>query len=141
MLYVILSAVVGFCIGYFVSYRFKANESSLKDTEVILRHIREQVTSHILNDNTRLFNAIAKQKMILNEKNRSAVAIFISEAEFNFILQDIVNGDLNYISELHNSLVALNVPIGYLGELPIYVSRLLTEAPIFVVGSIKWCLD
>jgi len=124
----------------FLIFRLKSKRSqtSLEDTEAILRHIRKHVTAHILNDNARLFSAIAKQKMLLNEKNRNAIAIFISEAELNLMLQDIVTGEPSYIKSLHNSLVDLNVPIGYIGELPIYVSRLLTEAPIFVVGSIRW---
>jgi len=126
-------------VKYLLSVRKK--DVSLEDTESILRNIREQVTGYILNNNSRLFNAIAKQKIILDDNRRTALAIFISKAAFYIILQDIVTGDLNYINELHESLIALNVPVGYLGHLPIYVSALLTEAPILVVGSIRWSLD
>jgi len=139
MLMVGLGVIIGF-ISTVVIHRLFTHKKdvSLEDTEAILRSIRDQVTNYILNDNPRLFNAIAKQKMILNDKGRATLAIFISEAEFFLILQEIVSGDLKYINELHASLIALNVPVGYLGELPIYVSSHLVDAPIFVVGSIKW---
>jgi len=33
------------------------------------------------------------------------------------------------------------MPIGHLGELPIYVSELLVTAPVFIAGGISWSFE
>ncbi len=115
-------------------------QTEFEEQTKLIADIREAVTLHILNTDTSIFSAIAKQKVILNANKRKAIAIFLSSIQFKNILTAIL-GTTEYSDELVETLITLNVPVAYIGDLPVHVSSLLIDAPVFVVGSIKWELD
>jgi len=113
----------------------------LRGAEEFLRDLREAVTDQILNHHSQLFDAIAKQRIILDNRDRDPVAIFLSEPIFKELVLNAVNTtqlDDNGIENLCSTLQELGLPIGHLGELPIYVTPLLTSAPVLVAGGINW---
>lgn len=103
----------------------------------VLADIRVAVTQYMLNNND-IFDAIAKQKKILNRDNRPAIAIFLNYDLFKDILKDL---NVASIDNLADALTELSMPIAYIGNLPVYISKSLITAPIFVVGSITWDFD
>lgn len=114
-------------------------QTELEEQKKLISDIRKNVTNFILNDDIKTFDAIAKQKVILNDRNRDAIAIFLSTKQFKKILTSmLMDTPQNTVDNLCNTLIKLNVPVGFIGDLPLYVSELLTDAPVFVVGSIHW---
>lgn len=104
-----------------------------------LYNMRDALQQQLLNREILFFNAIATQKSILNKHGRKAIAIFFSVATFKEILSRTFD-DTQKIPAL-DVLVQLQLPVAYLGELPVYVSELLTTAPVFVAGGINWVID
>lgn len=121
-----------------VTWMYKApTNNTLEKTEVFLTQVRKAIVSQILNEQVQLFSAIAKQRIILANQKRDAVAIFLSPAMFKSLLRNAFTED---IDELYEVLQDLDAPVGYLGDIPIYVSVLLTSTPVFVAGSIEWAI-
>jgi len=123
-----------------VSWVFEAPAGNpLEKTEEFLLQLREAVVSQILNDQPQLFDAIAKQRIILANQDREPVAIFLNKDTFKALLHNALDGKQpNEVEDLYNAIKGLDMPIGRLGELPIYVSGLLLKAPVFVAGGISW---
>ena len=139
----LLNMLIGGWIYYKYILPIKKNQlrqMEFEEQTKLVADIREAVTSYILNEDISIFSAIAKQKVILNANNRKGIAIFLSSTQFKNIIISIL-GTPEHSDELVETLTVLNVPIAYIGDLPVYVSTLLTDAPVFVVGSIKWALD
>jgi hypothetical protein len=137
--------LVSICLKWHRKYVLPVKQGQQRQTEFeeqtkLIQDIREAITSHILNDNVEIFNAIAKQKIILNTNKRGAIAIFLSTDQLKVILTKILINPDN-IENLVTTLSDLNVPIAFIGNLPVYVSALLTDAPVFVVGGIKWDIN
>jgi len=113
-------------------------------TEKILGQIRKAVNSQLLGaEGVKLFNAIAQQKMILNRHDREAIAIFLNPEVFKQLMRSSLEGDkgINQVDNLSEILNDLEMPVGHLGSLPIYVSTSLKNAPVFVAGGITWELE
>lgn len=112
---------------------------SLNNTEEFLSDLREAIVNQILNNQPQLFDAIAKQRIILANQEREPVAIFLNPEIFKELLRNALgDGHLDEIENLYDAVHGLDIPIGHLGVLPIYVTELLTAAPIFVAGGINW---
>ena len=117
-------------------------ENSLSDTEEFLTSLRKAVVDQILNNQPQLFAAIAKQRTILANQEREPVAIFLSVDTFKALLRKTLSEDnLDEVESLYDAIQGLDMPIGHLGIFPIYVTELLTEAPVFVAGGINWSLN
>lgn len=123
---------------------FYTNPASnvLSNTEEFLTDLRETVVNQILNHQPQLFDAIAKQRIILANQDRAPVAIFLSPKIFKELLQKALGDDqFDEIDNLYEAIQGLDMPIGHLGELPIYVSELLVTAPVFIAGGISWSFE
>lgn len=117
-------------------------EDSLGDTEEFLTSLRKAIVDQILNNQPQLFAAIAKQRTILANQEREPVAIFLSVDTFKMLLRKTLSEDnLEEVDSLYDAIQGLDMPIGHLGILPIYVSELLVKAPIFVAGGITWAFN
>ena len=116
--------------------------NSLSDTEEFLTSLREAIVDQILNNQPQLFDAIAKQRIILANQEREPVAIFLSVNTFKVLLRKTLSADhLDEVDSLYDAIQGLDMPIGHLGVLPIYVTELLVKAPVFVAGGINWSFD
>jgi len=119
----------------------KSEENPLKATEEFLSNIREAIVDQILNKQPRLFEAIAKQRSILANQDRDPIAIFLNPEIFKELLRNALGKDhFEEVENLYKAIHALDMPIGHLGDLPIYVTPLLTRAPVFVAGGINWTI-
>lgn len=118
---------------------YTPTENFLSGTEEFLTSLREAVVDQILNNQPQLFDAIAKQRVILSNQEREPVAIFLSVDTFKLLVrQTLSEENLDEVDSLYDAIQGLDMPIGHLGLLPIYVSELLAEAPVFVAGGISW---
>jgi len=104
----------------------------------LVGQIREVIVGQILNNHPKLFSAIAKQKTILNDQQRDAIAIFLSPNMFKELMLNYAEYSHEHLNTVYTTLRDLQMPIGFLGNLPIYISELMKESPVFVVGSISW---
>ncbi|MCK4821174.1 hypothetical protein KA005_35745 [bacterium] len=112
---------------------------SLNNTEEFLSDLRETIVDQILNNQPQLFDAIAKQRVILANQKREPVAIFLNPEIFKELLRNALSDNhLDEVESLYDAIRGLDMPIGHLGILPIYVTELLIEAPVFVAGGITW---
>lgn len=86
-----------------------------------------------------LIDAYAKQSHILARDNRAIIAIFMREDVYRAILEKCIKPKEG-VAGIFTTMKATNEPIGFFGEIPIYLSSLMTQAPIFVSGEINWKL-
>ena len=106
------------------------------------RSIKNSIVLYeILHKHTKLFDAIAKQKKILNLQERKCISIFISKDMFMELISNAAVYDHTQLDSLYPIMRDLGTPVGFLGNLPIYLSDLLDEAPVFVVGAISWSFE
>lgn len=133
----LLLAGLGVLGGPF-SKKTKNGDSAFQETQVIIRQIRKTILDQVLNHNAKLFAGIAKQKIVLNDQGRPCIAIFLSPDMFKELLFQANAGDTDQIEKLYAIMLDLGAPVGFLGDLPIYISEFLTDAPVFVVGGIRW---
>lgn len=117
-----------------------SSSNSLDGAEEFLSSIREAIVDQILNKQPQLFDAIAKQRMILSNQTREPVAIFLSTSTFKELLHGAFIGAnrAGEVNSLYEVIRGLDMPVGHLGVLPIYVTELLIDAPVFVAGGINW---
>lgn len=101
--------------------------------EVILQKFFDNVRDIILKDDV-LFDAMAKQRVLLLKQNRKPIAIFISEKVFEDILSKTLIPQPFHKQFFRDG----KSPITDIAKTPIYVNIKLTEAPLLVVGSIVW---
>ena len=138
--------VVGIAVGAVIMWLIMRSKTSTVDTSIdqskqLVGQIREVVQSQLLNNHPKLFQAIAKQKVILNEQRRESIAIFLSSNMFKELMQNADAYSDEQIEILYETMRDLRMPVGFLGELPIYISELMLDAPVFVVGAISWSFD
>ena len=146
----ILWLAVGIAVGLMIKtvqvrrWADKANEKPpdlLQGTEKFITELREAIVSQVLNYQPQLFDAIAKQRVILANQDRDPIAIFLNIDTFKYVLTATLKGDqLKQVDELCDVVLGLDIPVGHLGTLPIYVTPLLKEAPVFVAGGIQWTM-
>jgi len=141
------SVIISLAVGVIFMYTFKRithknvnTVSELDETKELIKNIRETIVSQLLNNHIALFSAIAKQKVILNSQQRTGIAIFISPATFKELLGNSTGYAKEQVETVYEVMRDLHPPVGFLGELPIYISELLVDAPVFVVGGISWSL-
>lgn len=120
-----------------VQTKQQSGTTQLQESQELVQKIRETVLSQILNVHTPLLNAIAKQKTILNKQDRTSIAIFITPEIFKELM-DTGAYSKDQIDALYDIMQGLGAPVGFMGDLPIYISTLLEDAPVFVSGSIIW---
>lgn len=110
------------------------------EIEILIKMIRGAVVEQILGDNCpEIFDAIGAQRKILADHNRNAIMILLNEDSFKKLLIEIFpESELTYIDSMAENLIEIGTPVGFLGNLPIYVSLRLVDAPVFVVGDYKW---
>jgi len=109
---------------------------SFEESEKLFHQIRGAITSQLLADtNADVFTGIAKQRRVLADNNRESVAIFLRPDLFKRLLSNAFKSN---VETVYNIMIGLNVPVGYLGEVPVYVSKRLKDAPVFVAGGITW---
>lgn len=142
----ILLYLLGVSSGIYAGYYYYKNilnaPTAPEDQLKLVTDIREHVTKYILTADTAVFNAIAKQKSILNSQNRNAVAIFLDIEQSTRILNAVLGTEKQkHTEELINAIDTLGMPFAYIGDMPVYISRLLDNAPVFVAGGIKWTLN
>lgn len=130
-------------ISIYGTLRYTHKKATLQPTmhemQVTLQSLRTAITSYLLSDGVSVFSAIARQKEILNAANRKAVAIFVSSKMFREILVNTFQDhDSPYIDGIVETFTSLEMPVAYLGELPVYVSARLQKAPVYVCGEITW---
>lgn len=154
-LQIIIVVIVGVFLGEFILFLgkyifnfYKKNTSTstsvsdeFRETQVIIQQIRDIILYQILNNHTKLFDAIAKQKKILNIQERKCISIFISKDMFIELIINSAAYDSDQVDTLYNIMRDLGTPVGFLGDLPIYLSDLLDDAPVFVVGEISWSFE
>lgn len=139
---------LGACLGLTLYYLYRASRGTLfalsnpgnsefQETQKIIKQIRDTIQSQILNNHVELLAAISKQKIVLHNQDRRDVAIFLSPAMFKELLKNGLSNSAQ-VDALYDVMTALQVPVGFLGDLPIYISEKLTRAPVFVVGDISW---
>ena len=115
---------------------------SLSSTEEFLTDLRKAVVDQILNHQPQLFDAIAKQRIILAKQERAPVAIFLNPEIFKELLRNALSDEQpDKVDSLYDAIQGLDMPVGHLGSLPIYVTELLSKAPVFVAGGINWSLN
>ena len=141
----IIGIIFGIILLYFVvikkiKCKWFTPLNTQKKTNEFINNMREVVINQILNNHESLFIAIAKQRKILANNHRKPIAIFLSPDMFKELLRADTTTGTEKIDELYSILKDLRVPVGFLGELPIYISELLTDAPVQVVGDIRWSL-
>ena len=126
----------------YIQPKTREDGSEFKQSQEFIQNIRDTVVKQLLsNDHTKVFGAIAKQKQILNDQNRPAIAIFISPNMFKELIAADNGNSPAQIEKLYDAMLGLEIPIAFLGDLPIYISVLLTKAPVFVVGAITWSFN
>jgi len=146
VLYSLLAGLLGLALGVLGTLLYNRNAKNsppnkLKETEEVLVNIREAIVAQLLNNEPQLFDAIAKQRIVLHKQDRKPVAIFMAVNTFKGLLSNTLNTeDTAQIDSAADALLRLNMPVGHLGILPMYVSAELTDAPIFVAGGIIWTI-
>jgi len=123
-------------MGMWTREKAPQTDTSMLQSKQLVGQIREIVQSQLLNHHPKLFQAIGKQKIILNNQHREAIAIFISADIFKELIKD--EGTSSQVDAVYETMRDLRMPVGNLGNLPIYISELMNGTPIFVVGSIDW---
>lgn len=136
-----LSGIIGYAIARKLSKFHQNGDSELEQSQKLIRKIREAVLSQILNNHAELLGGIAKQKQILKQHGRNSIAIFISEKMFKELMLGVDGYKAPQVDELYEIMRDLRTPVGFMGDLPIYISELLTQAPVFVVGSFTWSFE
>lgn len=113
---------------------------SVPAMQTALVNLRQTILSHLLGDSgADILEAIAKQMRILNVNKRKSIAIFVSDRLFWSILEDsFKDAKDEELKELYALVHEFEIPICWLGELPVYLSQKMTTAPVFVAGEIKW---
>ena len=145
--YVLMAFALGSIVTFWTSWYFLVtrhkNDSppTMAEMQETLQSLRDAITSYLLSDGVSVFSAIAKQKEILNNANRKAVAVFVSDEMFRDILVNTFQDqDSPYIDGIVDTFTSLEMPVAYLGELPVYVSSRLHKAPVYVCGEIEWSM-
>ena len=112
----------------------KQTLEKLKQQDVCLKMFFEEARDVILS-NEELFNAMAKQRILLLKQKRKSIAIFVSEE----VLKEVFSKVKTQISPMwQKRILDGRAPITDVAKIFVYVNFLLTEASLLVVGSIVW---
>ena len=111
-----------------------------KQHREFLNKVKDTFTNQLLAREQVLINAYAKQSHILAASNRAVIAVFIREDVYKDILLRCITPK-NSVQDIIDTMKNTQEPIGFFGDVPIYLSDLMTQSPIFVVGEITWTLQ
>lgn len=112
----------------------KQTLEKLKQQDVCLKKFFEEARDVVLG-NEELFNAMAKQRILLLKQKRKPIAIFVNEE----VLKEVFLKVKTQIPTLwQKRILDGRAPITDVAKIFIYVNPLLTEAVLLVVGSIVW---
>lgn len=116
----------------------KEDKEDLTQDEIgdLIAKIRVGLTNAIIN-HAPLFEAIAKQKRILNENRRQTVAIFLSEDMSRTLLLTASLTTDEQVEPLLTAVRDLGVPVAMMGDIPVYISTKMSSQ-VFVAGAIDW---
>jgi len=102
--------------------------------------VRTSFTSGFMKDPT-LIDAYSKQSRILQKSdNRTVIAVFVDEGTYIQVLKSCIN-PIDKVDTIVTTVKATGEPIGAIGDIPMYLSSLMSKAPVFVVGEIRWELN
>lgn len=104
----------------------------LQSREILLEKFFEEARDVIL-DNDMLLDAMAKQRVLLSKQKRKPIAIFVSKEVLEDVLSKVVAP-----SYAQKRIYKGKSPLTDVAKVPVYVSSLLEDAALFVVGSITW---
>lgn len=110
----------------------KQVEKRLQSRGILLEKFFKEARDTILG-NDMLMDAMAKQRVLLLKHNRKPIAIFVSKKVFEDVLSKVVAP-----SCAQKRIREGKSPLTDVAKVPVYVSSLLEEAALFVVGSITW---
>lgn len=119
----------------FRRWKAKLVRDQLKKHRKFLDEVREKFVDHLFGKEPTLIDAFAKQIRIL--KDRRIIAVFMTEDLYRSLLQKFVQ-PTSVIDDIVSTVKSTGEPVGFIGNIPIYINTLLEKAPIFVVGEIKW---
>ena len=122
---------------YFKNIFNKIFEAQYKKQHEFLDSIKNTFNTHLISKEYSILEGIVKQSKILRSNDRDVIAIFITIPTYRDILKRCVVPN-NTVENIININLLLAAPVGNIGEIPIYVSPLMKQAPVFVVGEIKW---
>jgi len=112
----------------------KQTLEKLKQQDVCLKMFFEEARDVILS-NEELFNAMAKQRILLLKQKRKPIAIFVNEE----VLKEVFSKVKTQIPLVwQKRILDGKAPITDVAKIFVYVNPLLTEASLLVVGSIVW---
>lgn len=112
----------------------KQTLEKLKQQDVCLKKFFEEARDVILG-NEELFNAMAKQRILLLKQKRKPISIFVSEE----VLKEVFLKVKTQIPLIwQKRILDGKAPITDVAKIFVYVNPLLTEASLLVVGSIVW---
>ncbi|MCK4358995.1 MAG: hypothetical protein KAW92_09675 [Candidatus Cloacimonetes bacterium] len=110
----------------------KQVEKRLQSRGILLEKFFKEARDAILG-NDMLMDAMAKQRVLLLKHNRKPIAIFVSKEVFEDVLSKVVAP-----SCAQKRIREGKSPLTDVAKVPVYVSSLLEDAALFVVGSITW---
>ena len=107
-------------------------EKRLQSREVLLETFFKEARDAILG-NDMLLDAMAKQRVLLLKQKRKPIAIFVSKEVLEDVLSKVVAPAC-----AQKRIREGKSPLTDVAKVPVYVSSLLEDAALFVVGSIIW---
>jgi len=110
----------------------KQVEKELQSRELFLEKFFKEARDIILG-NDMLMDAMAKQRVLLLKQKRKPIAIFVSKEVLEDVLLKVVAP-----SYAQKRIREGKCPLTDVAKVPVYVSSLLEDAALFVVGSITW---
>ena len=107
-------------------------EKRLQSREILLEKFFKEARDIILG-NDMLMDAMAKQRVLLLKQKRKPIAIFVSKEVLKDVLLKVVAP-----AYAQKRIREGKSPLTDVAKVPVYVSSLLEDAVLFVVGSITW---
>jgi hypothetical protein len=108
-----------------------------KQLEGALDQARQTFVDQFVRDPI-LMDAYTKQSQILRNNERNVVVILITEGTFDSVFDRVMIGESETKSTIRAALITSGKPVGFLTNIPIYISKLMNRAEIFIVGDITW---
>lgn len=107
-------------------------EKRLQSQGILLEKFFKEARDAILG-NDMLLDAMAKQRVLLLKQKRKPIAIFVSKEVLEDVLSKVVAPSCVQKRIREGKSLLTDV-----AKVPVYVSSLLEDAALFVVGSITW---
>lgn len=107
-------------------------EKRLQSRGILLEKFFKEARDTILG-NDMLLDAMAKQRVLLLKQKRKPIAIFVSKEVLEDVLSKVVAPAC-----VQKRIREGKCPLTDVAKVPVYVSSLLEDAALFVVGSITW---